>query len=118
MPGIQVGIVVNLQVAYFNKNLFYSLFAKPEKKDKKDFYSVKHFEQKLCTSEWRLHNQICGCKGVPKQPGLDLKSYQEDWDSKNSIVLLKLPNAAEAASFVENLKVCFGFRKTFYYFNG
>lgn len=80
-----------------------SLFAKPEKKLKKDAYAVKHLEQKLCTNEWRLHNQLCACKGAHKQHPLEFKA--EGWDAKNSIVLLKLPNAAEAASFVENLRV-------------
>lgn len=85
-----------------------SLFTKPDKKkEKRELYSIKHMEQKLCTNEWRVHNQICACKGLQKQDTLDFKpcGNNECWDDKNSIVLLKLPNAAEAANFVENLRV-------------
>ena len=88
--------------------MYSSLFTKPEKKKaKKDLYSIKHLEQKLCTNEWRLHNQLCTCKDFRKQHAADFKtcSSSDSWDDKNSIVLLKLPNAAEAASFVENLRV-------------
>lgn len=98
-----------LRQRFIKKCQTYSLFAKPDKKSKKEFYSVKHLEQKLCTNEWRLHNQICACKGGQKQHALDFKACQENIDGRNSIVLLKLPTAAEAANFVENLRVSYYF---------